>query len=296
MISLRVLLCGLSAALLVLFACRTEPPDSSAPPSGPGAPSGLSMQVDTVNLEAHFGDGIEGTFVVLDPATDRLRVYNMDRAQRRFIPASTFKIANSIIALETGVADGADFALSWDSTAAPPADFWPQSWRQDHVLRTAFRNSVVWYYQEIARRIGAERMAAHLHALDYGNGDTGGGIDRFWLDGDLRISPMEQVRFLRRLYEGTLGVDANTTAALKDVMLLEETAAYRLSGKTGTAELTETRELGWLVGFVEVGGGVHYYALNMEGEQVWEEWPPQVRIGLVKSLLQELEVVPGADS
>src|SRR5690606_25194157 len=122
--------------------------------------------------------------------------------------------------------------------------------REGHTLRTALPASVVWYYQELARRIGAERMQAYLDRFEYGNRDISGGIDRFWLDGGLAISPVEQVRFLERLYRGELGVSEETTALVKELLVLEETPTFRLSGKTGWAGLgTEgAQEVGWLVG------------------------------------------------
>jgi beta-lactamase class D len=175
--------------------------------------------------------------------------------------------------------------------AAPPEPWWPRSWRRDQVLRTAFQNSVYWFYQEVARRIGEDRMQDYLRRFDYGNQDVGGGLDQFWLRGDLRISPYEQVEFLERFYTGNLGLSARTTQVVKEVMVLEDGASYRLSGKTGTAEVTPTRELGWLVGFVETGDRVVFYALNMEGERVWEDWPPHERTDLVRQLLAELGVL-----
>lgn len=136
-------------------------------------------------------------------------------------------------------------------------------------------------------------MQAYLDQMDYGNRDIGGGIDQFWLHGDLRISPNEQVRFLERMYSGELGLSPRTTQVVKEILVLEENADYRLSGKTGTADVTPTRELAWLVGFVERGREVWFFALNMEGEQVWEQWGHSAkRIALVRSLLQELEVLP----
>ena len=272
--------------VLLLSACA--PPEEH--PTNP--PPAADTAFTEVNLDSFFVD-IEGTFVVRNAQTGETSIYNPERARTRFLPASTFKIPNSLIALETGVASGPDFALPWDSTTVPPQAWWPESWQQpEQTLRSAFQNSVVWYYQELARRIGEERMAAYVAQFDYGNEDISGGIDQFWLNGDLRISPMEQVTFLQRFYNGNLGVSDSTTAIVKNIMLLEETPAYRLAGKTGTAELTETRELAWLVGFVERGEHVHLYALNIEGETVWEEWPPQQRTNLVRQILQALAVLP----
>ncbi len=249
-----------------------------------------SAPAEQVDLSRFF-PGAEGTFVLLDAQTGRSLRYNPERAQKRFTPASTFKIPNSLIALETGVANGPDFLLAYKSFGSAPQQWWPKAWSQDQTLRTAIRDSVLWYYQELARRIGPERMRKYVQQFGYGNRDISGKIDRFWLNGGLEISPDEQVDFLRRFYFGKLGVSERSTKILKDILVLKETPEYRLSGKTGTAELTATKELGWLVGYVERGDAVYFYALNMEGERVWEDWPPSKRLELVGAILQELGVL-----
>ena len=247
-------------------------------------------EIRTINLESFFTD-MEGTFVIHDVRKGMTQVYNPERAKKRFIPASTYKIANSLIALETGVVRDSEFTLPLDTATVKPMDWWPESWRKEQTLKTAFQNSVYWYYQEIARRIGEDRMKAYLHKLDYGNQDMGGGLDTFWLIGDLRISPIEQVDFLRRLYAGRLDVSERSIQIVKEMMVLEEKSTYRLSGKTGTAEITSTKELGWLVGYFERGKEVYIYALNMEGERVWEDWPPHKRKELVHEILEELDII-----
>lgn len=276
-----------STLLLVLLSAGTISCAASPPPESAPAKDSPGFRTEVVDLGSYFA-GSEGTFVVLEPRRALRRVYNPERASRPFLPASTFKIPSSLIALETGVADGPEFALPFDPKANPPASWWPRSWRQDQVLRTAFQNSVYWYYQELARRIGAERMREYLRRFQYGNEDLSGGIDRFWLHGDLRISADGQVQFLRRFYSGELGISARTAEIVREIMVLRETDTCRLSGKTGTAEVTPTRELGWLVGFVECRDDVDFYALNMEGERVWEDWPPQKRTDLVVRLLETL--------
>lgn len=255
----------------------------------------ISFLEKEVNLADFFHgiDPADATFVVYHPASRRYIRHNPARAQQQFIPASTFKIPNSLIALETGVAAGPEHVIRWDSSVKPAEGFWSSEWSRDHTLHSALRLSVYWYYQALAREIGEERMQSYLDQIDYGNRDLGGGIDRFWLNGNLRISSNEQVRFLERMYNGKLGLSTRTTEIVKEMLVLEQGADYRLSGKTGTADVTPTRELAWLVGFVERGEEVWFYALNMEGEQVWEQWGhPAKRLTLVRSLLQELEVIP----
>ena len=241
---------------------------------------------DRADLGRFFGE-IEGTFVLLDGQTGRRIRYNPERAATRFLPASTYKIPNTLIALETGVADGAEFALAWDSVAVPRQSWWPASWARDQTLRSAFTASVVWYYQELARRIGPDRMREYLDRFDYGNRDISGGIDTFWLTGGLAISPDEQVDFLRRFYDGRLGVSDRTTAIAKELLVLEETPTYRLSGKTGWAGLglDGAPEIGWLVGYGERGDEVHYFATNIE---IRTNADARARVDITKAILREL--------
>lgn len=246
-----------------------------------------------VNLNDFFSgiDAADATFVVYHPASHQFIRHNSARAQQRFIPASTYKIPNSLIALETGVAESAEHIISWNGTTAE--GFWSPTWSKDHTLRSAFKHSVYWYYQSLARDIGAERMQAYLDQFNYGNRSIAGGIDQFWLHGGLRISADEQVQFLARMYNGELNISPQSVAVVKGLMILEDNPAYRLGGKTGTADVTPTRELAWLVGYVERNDDVWFYALNMEGEEVWERWgKPSARIALVRDLLQELDILP----
>lgn len=247
-----------------------------------------------VDLKRFF-QGVEAkdaTFVLLDGRDGSIIRYNAERARTRFVPASTFKIVNSIIALETGVVRDAGHLIRFDP-AFRTSGFWAKSWSRDHTLRSAMQNSVYWYYQQLARDIGSTRMQRFLDHFKYGNGQIGGGIDRFWLHGDLRVSADEQVDFLSRMYGERLGVSRRTTRIVKEILLLEEKASYRLSGKTGTADVTPTRELAWLVGYVERGEDTFFFALNVEGEQVWEQWGnPGARLSLVRRILQQLDVIP----
>lgn len=224
--------------------------------------------------------GVEGTFVLYDLQADRYLVHDAERARTRFIPASTFKIVNSLIALETGsIADTAT-VLAWDGRTRDVA-----AWNRDHSMTTAFRYSVVWYYQEAARRIGAERMRAYLQRLGYGNADIGGGIDRFWLDGALRISAVEQVDLLVRLYRDDLPFAQSTLDAVKGIMVEARGADYVLRAKTGW-----DGAIGWYVGYVERAGRPYFFALNMELPHV-EQAP--LRQEIARTILRDLGLLRG---
>ncbi|MEM9558172.1 MAG: class D beta-lactamase [Acidobacteriota bacterium] len=210
--------------------------------------------------------GVEGTLVVYELETDTTLVHDAERAATRFIPASTFKIPNSFIGLETGVVESPSTIWPWDGTERNLS-----AWNRDHSLHTAYRNSVVWFYQELARGVGSERMATWLERLDYGNASIDGGIDRFWLDGELRISAHEQIDFLVRLHRDELPFSAKTLALGKEVMVEERTGDHVLRAKTGWA-LRTPKQLGWYVGYVErpvrAEGGPRttFFALNIDLE------------------------------
>ncbi|RJF91637.1 class D beta-lactamase [Noviherbaspirillum saxi] len=232
-------------------------------------------------------ENLEGTFVLLNAQNGEIVRHNPERSRQRFLPASTFKIPNTLIALESGVAIGPDFALTWNAQADPRQSWWPAVWAQDHTLRTALPNSVVWFYKEIARRVGPERMQSYLNRMGYGNGDISGGIDQFWLSGGLGISAEEQVHFLHRFYFGKLGVSERTTRVVKDLLVLENTPQYRLSGKTGWAALEDKSkpQTGWLVGYLEREGQVYFYATNIE---IRKDEDAAARHRITKTILRNL--------
>jgi len=167
----------LTGALLV--GCTvTQPPTVPAPPAAIRPDWAKHFQAFNVN----------GSFVLYDLNRNQFSRYNPERCAERFIPASTFKIVNALIGLETGVIPDPDYTIQWDG-----ATYDVPAWNQDHTLRTAMQNSVVWYYQELARRVGRDKMQPYLDAANYGNRDISGQIDSFWLEGGLKISPNEQI-------------------------------------------------------------------------------------------------------
>jgi beta-lactamase class D len=233
--------------------------------------------------ERRFSEaGVTGSFLLCEISGDSCLRINPERCARRYTPASTFKILNSLISLEHGAVGGLDDTLRWDGKVHSI-----ESWNQDQCMRDAFQRSCVWFYQQLARRIGEERMNEIVTSVAYGNADIGGGIDRFWLDGNLRISSEEQVDFLRRLWRETLPFSAEVQRTVKRLMVLEESDTCTLYGKTGTA-MRSGKMIGWLVGFIERGGSVHVFALNVETADEGDLsgfWTR--RLSLTKALLRD---------
>ena len=177
------------------------------------------------------------------------------------LPASTFKIPNSLIALETGVVDDPDKdVFKWDGVTRSI-----EAWNKDHTLRSAIAASAVPVYQEIARRIGPERMQKYVDLLDYGNRDIGGGIDQFWLTGNLRIDPMQQVDFVDRLRRGVLPVSKRSQELVRDILPVTKVGDATIRTKSGLlgAELGKP-SLGWMVGWAEKGSQQTVFAMNMD--------------------------------
>jgi beta-lactamase class D len=209
-----------------------------------------------------FFPGFRATLVVRDVRAGRTLRHAAPLAARRASPCSTFKIPNSLIGLETGVIADASFVLPWDGIRRSR-----EEWNRDHDLRSAMKQSVVWYYQELARRVGPERMQKWVFALRYGNEDISGGIDRFWLGSSMRLSADEQVDFLGRLHAGELPVSPRSAAIVKEILLQDAPGfgvVYR--GKTGSCQDPGAPQPhGWWVGSVEKEGSLVLYAARIEG-------------------------------
>lgn len=246
------------------------------------------------DLSAYFKDTV-GCIVVYDLKQNRYTRHNAARCRERFNPKSTFKIPNSLIGLESGVIKDADFLIPWDKQKYPPADWNTEPfihWKQDHTLRTAFKYSVLWYYREIAQRVGAQGMKRYVTAFEYGDRNTSGDVDRFWVNNTLKISAEEQVDFLRRLHAGQLPVSRRNAEIVKEIMVQERTDQYTLRAKTGGGNRAENIVLGWYVGYVETRGNTYFFAFNMDGPTYLAI--RDRRIELTKQILAHLGILPRA--
>jgi beta-lactamase class D len=223
-------------------------------------------------------EGVNATFIVHDLAADSYTVHDRQRAQTRYVPASTFKIANSLIGLATGVVDNVDQVLPYGGgpTRRP-------EWAQDMSLRDAIRVSNVPVYQGLARRIGIERMRTGLRAFEYGNMDPGTVVDTFWLDGPLNISAYEQTVFLDKLVQDSLPAPKAAMAAVRAI--LRQEGSSELYAKTGWGAPPGAGDIGWWVGWVKKDGKLYTFALNLD---ITNDETGAKRIPLGKASLQAL--------
>jgi beta-lactamase class D len=196
--------------------------------------------------------------------------------------------------LETGVIRDAEFIIQWDREKYPPQENWNQEpflhWGKDQTLRSALKYSVVWYYRELALRVGSRQMKKYVRAFDYGNKDVSGRVDNFWLNDVLKISADEQVEFLKSFYTGRLPVSKRSTEIVKDILVFEKSPRYTLSAKTGGGPINEGVFIGWFVGYLETNGNVYLFATNIEGSNFMEI--RDKRIELTKQILRSLGYLP----
>lgn len=222
-------------------------------------PQNKSTIVDNNYWETYFEKaGVKGTFVLSKLDSDTMMIYNRERSKNTFLPASTFKILNSLISLETKVIENEDEIIKWDGKKR-----FYDKWNQDHNLKSAIKYSCVWFYQELARRVGEEKMQFYLDTTKYGNSKIGTDIDKFWLEGELRISAIEQIEFLKNFIKKELPFSENNHEIVKNILLVEETKDYKFYAKTGWAARIKPA-VGWYVGFVERESDIWVFAMNIE--------------------------------
>lgn len=200
-----------------------------------------------------------GSILIYDLKRNTFHSNDFDWANKGHLPASTFKIVNSIIGLETGFLESENSVFEWDGQ-----DRWNSSWEKDLELRDAFQLSCVPCYQELARSVGVERMRSNILKLGYGNiSIDSSSIDDFWLMGPSRISQFEQVSFLKRLYYSKLPISKRTNEIVKNIMIVESHDDYKLSCKTGLSN-EDNHYNGWFVGYLEKDENVIFFATNIE--------------------------------
>lgn len=230
---------------------------------------------------------VVGSILLYNQQENSYSGYNLERCNRSFCPASTFKIANTLIAIESGVATP-ETLFKWDGKkrAFP-------SWEKDLTLKEAFKLSAVPVYQEIARRVGVDKMRYYTTLFNYGSLDIrADNIDKFWLEGVSSITQYEQIYFLKKLYNLELPVRTESMQLVKQIMQYEVGKNYTISAKTGWA-VRQKENITWFVGFVESNHNVCYFATNVAAnEQTDLKNFGQVRIDLTKEVLRVLNIIP----
>jgi len=247
---------------------------------------GFSQKV----IEKNFGSifekfGVDGCFILYNQAGNEYIKYNPTLCDTGYIPASTFKIPNSLIALEEGVIKDTNQIIKWDGHE------WPNKpWNQDQTLKTSMKFSCIWAYIGIAEQAGIKKYQDYVNSFDCGNKNLTGPPTRFWLAGLFRISANQQIDFLRKFYNYELPkISRQSIDIVKDIIVIEQTDNYKFSGKTGGGMLTETDYVMWLVGYIEKDNKPYFYAMNFKTNDFNKT--SQARYEITKDILRELKLI-----
>lgn len=233
---------------------------STASAAQDGNVSQINQNIAYEDLSSYF-QGYDGTFVLLDLNKNRYQIYNDDNSKKRVSPNSTYKIISSLVGLETGVLKDESTLLEWDKTVYPF-----EQWNRDQTLASAMSYSVNWYFQKVDASIGKTRIEDYLERIGYGNKDISGDIHDFWVESSLKISPLEQVELLKKLYTYEMPFSQKNIDIVKKVIKISEEDKAILYGKTGTGIVNENSINGWFVGYVEREGKVYIFATNIQGK------------------------------
>ncbi len=239
-------------------------------------------------------NNVEGCFALMDNGAGKFTVYNLGRYRdSSYLPASTFKIVNSLIGLQTGKIVNDSMVIKWDGVQRPVA-----AWNHDLNMYNAFRVSSVPYYQEVARRIGKETMELWLDSLKYGARTDKekvvirSAVDTFWLDNSIKITPDQQLGLMKRLYFDQLPFFKAYQEKVKAAMLFENNSNYRLGYKTGWGFTENNHALGWVTGWIEENNHPYFFVLNIESPDRNYDMT-NVRLKMVKDILKQLGFFDG---
>lgn len=252
----------------------------------PSAPAATHAQHDELN-HLYTDQQLTGSFIGYDAHRDRWLYIDSARCDSATLPASTFKILGTLIGLESGVLSDADQVIAWDGR-----DYGREAANRDLTLREAYDASVYWYYRETVRRIGPAGFKHWLDTVGYGNADTTGGFDQCWVRGGLRITPRQQIAFLRKVHAEELPFSPRTYALTKAIMVREDTLGHVLRAKTGWA-MGDAGSIGWYVGWVEAPDRAPcFFANRISTTDTAHATFAEARIGIAKQVLREEGVWP----
>ena len=225
---------------------------------------------------------VTGGIYVYDLNKNKYTIFDRQRMETGFVPASTSKIIHSLIFLDSGAIKDENEVLKWDGVQRPI-----EAWNKDHNLQTALKVSAVWFYIKVSKRLNRETMQRYYDSANYGNRNTNGfGVD-YWNKGDLRITPRRQIDFLVKFYQNRLPFSPQVISTVKDILIEEKTDNYTLRAKTGWSS-AYTPQVGWWIGYVERGEDVYFFATEID---ITKDEDAAKRKEITKNILKSLKII-----
>lgn len=204
-----------------------------------------------------------GSFVLYDATEDSWQIYNKEYATTRIAPASTFKIFSALFSLEAGIITPKQSLIPWNGQ-----NYMYDSWNADQTLGSAMQNSVTWYFHALDQQANLSSIKKYVQKIGYGNQLVEGDTSSYWINSSLKISPIEQVEMLNKLYYNQFGFSPENIKAVKDSIRLYSTDNGTLSGKTGTEEVNGQNTSGWFIGYIEQDNHTYFFATNIQSEKL----------------------------
>lgn len=205
----------------------------------------------------------DGSFVLYDAAEDSWLIYNKEYAATRIPPASTYKIYSALFGLESGIITPEQSLIPWNGQ-----NYQYDLWNTDQTLESAMQNSVTWYFQALDQQASLSSIKEYVQEIGYGNRRIEGDLSSYWINSSLKISPVEQVEMLKKLYYNQFGFSPENIKAVKDSIRLYSTDNGTLSGKTGTEEVNGKNISGWFIGYLEKDSHTYFFAANIQSEKL----------------------------
>lgn len=219
-----------------------------------------SENISYADLSAYFGE-YKGSFVLYDLRNDAWLIHDLKHAALRVSPDSTYKIYAALFGLEEGIITPDDSLIAWNGEVYPF-----DAWNTDQTLQSAMRSSVNWYFQEVNEQLGPAFTYDYMQKIGYGNQNISGGFSTCWMESSLKISSIEQVELLIKLYHNRFGFSPENINAVKDAICLSSSEAGTFYGKTGTGRVDGQDVNGWFVGFIETADNTYFFAVNIEAD------------------------------
>lgn len=238
-----------------------------------------SKHISYLELSDYFGT-YEGSFVLYDMGNDSWDIYDLKHAVTQIAPNSTYKIYDALFGLEEGIISPENSLIAWDHEIYPF-----DAWNQDQTLKSAMDASVNWYFQALDEQLGGGLISDYIQSIGYGNEDISGDLSSYWLESSLKISPIEQVELLVKLYDNSFDFAPENISAVKDSIRLSTSESGTLYGKTGTGRVNGQDINGWFVGYVECSEHTCFFALNLlSGQDATGSRASQIALSILSDM------------
>ena len=216
--------------------------------------------ISPLDVSAIFGS-YDGSFVLCDNHLDSWKIYNLEEANKRIPPDSTYKIYDALLGLESGIITPEHSSMAWNGE-----HFSYSAWENDQDLNSAMQNSVNWYFQTMDSQLGLNKIQEFLNEIEYGNQTTSSNLKLYWSDFSLKISPIEQVELLKKFNTNGFHLHSQNVLSVKNAIKIVGTSDGTFYGKTGTGCIDGQDINGWFIGYIETSNNIYYFATNIQSD------------------------------